>query len=163
MNTRHTPDTLDLARPEYAAFARYVALVARKRVIKDELDDIEAGLKAMEPQLLAYMGEGTGDEGEGFSSIRLGGYTIYAQRDPWVKTKLGATREDVCRALKESGLGHYVTEQFNTRSLTKYVHDLEAKHGVLADQDGALALLLPAEVTAVLEVKPVYRIQTLRK
>jgi hypothetical protein len=168
-NTRHAADTLDATRPEYKAFARYVSLISRKRAVRDELDDIEAALKAMEPQLLAYLGEGPDDiegapeESLGFSSVRLGGYTIYPQRDPWVKAKAGATREDVCRALKESGLGHYVTEQFNTRSLTKYVHDLEKKHNVLADQNGALARILPAELVRVLEVKPAFRIQALRK
>ena len=156
-NPRHAADNIDAAKPEYAAFARYVSLVARKRALADELEDIEAAIKAMEPQLLAYLGE------EGYDMVRLGGYTISPHREPWVYPKQGHTRDEICQALKSCGLGHYVMEQFNTRSLTKYVRDLEKEHGVLADQDDALARLLPGELTAVLEVKPTYRVQALRR
>jgi hypothetical protein len=156
-NSRHAADSLDVTRPEYLAFERYVSLVARKRVLADELEDVEAAMKALEPQLLAYLGEG------GFEKVRLGGYTISPHREPWVRARFGHTRGEVCQALKDCGLGHYVNEQFNTKSLTKYVRDLEKEHGLLADQDGALARLLPAELVAVLEVNPSFRIQALRK
>ena len=160
-NARHAADNLDATTPEYAAFARYVSLVSQKRVLVETLEDIEAGLKALEPQLLAYLGEGL--EGEGFDMVRLGGYTISPHREPWVSARQGYTRSDVCRALKECGLSHYVQENFNTRSLTKYVRDLEKEHNLLAEQEGALALILPADLITVLEVKPSYRIQALRR
>jgi hypothetical protein len=156
-NTRHAADDIDAGKPEYAAFERYVSLIARKRTLSDELTDVEAALKALEPQLLAYLGEG------GYEMVRLGGYTISPHREPWVYPKFGYSRNDVCRALKECGMGHYVQEQFNTRSLTKYVRDLEKEHNVLADEDGALPLILPPPLIAVLEIKPSYRIQAVRR
>src|SRR5579864_2465512 len=97
-NARYVADDIDAGRPEYTAFERYVTLVARKRALSDELTDVEAALKALEPQLLAYLGE------SGFERVRLAGYTISPHREPWVKPKLGFTRHDVCRALKECGL-----------------------------------------------------------
>jgi hypothetical protein len=164
-NTRHAADNLDSTTPEYTAFARYVSLVSRKRLLKDELEDIEASLQSMEPQLLAYLGEGPGggEEGSGFDMVRLGGYTISPYREPWVKVKPGYTRNDACEALKANDLGHYVYQQFNTKSLTAHIQQLEKDRGVLADQKGALALLLPAGVIEVIEIKPSFRIRALRR
>jgi hypothetical protein len=156
-NTRHAADDLDASTPEYLAFERYVTLVARKRVLADELTDVEAAIKALEPQLLAHLGE------NGYEMVRLAGYTISPHREPWVYPKTGRTRAEVCAALKACGLGHYVMEQFNTRSLTKYVRDLEKEHDLLADQDGAVVRLLPPQLALVVEVKPAYRIQALRR
>jgi hypothetical protein len=149
-------DDLNVASPEYAAFERFATLTARKRALQDELADVEAGLKGLEPQLLAYLGEG------GYEMVRLGGYTISPHREPWVYPKQGRTRSDVCDALKSCGLQQYVMEQFNTRSLTKYIRDLEREHDTLADS-GGLDLVLPVELVRVIEIKPAYRIQALRK
>ena len=156
-NARPVVDDIDAGKPEYLAFDRYVTLVARKRALADELTDVEAALKALEPRLLAYLGEG------GYEMVRLAGYTISPHREPWVYPKLGHSRGDVCNALKECGLRHYVIEQFNTRSLTKYVRDLEKEHGLLIEEHASLSLLLPPQLAAVIEVKPVYRIQAVRR
>jgi hypothetical protein len=149
-------DSLNVASPEYAAFERFATLTARKRALQDELADVEAGLKALEPQLLSYLGE------SGYEMVRLGGYTISPHREPWVYPKNGHTRSDVCNALKACGMRQYVMEQYNTRSLTKYIRDLEREHDCLAE-DGGLNLILPAGLLGVIEVKPAYRIQALRK
>ena len=155
-NPRHAANTLDAASEEYIAFERYATLVSKERHLKYELEDVQAAIKAMEPQLLAYLGQGR------YEMVRVAGYTISPHREPWVYPKTNFTRGDVCRALKACGMGHYVMEQFNTRSLTKYIRELEEDRGVLADMDGAGALLLPPELAEVIEVKPSYRIQARR-
>lgn len=149
-------DDLNVASPEYAAFERFATLTARKRALADELTDVEAGLKALEPLLLTFLGE------SGYEMVRLGGYTISPHREPWVYPKEGRSRGDVCNALKACGMKQYVMEQYNTRSLTKYIRDLEKEHDTLAE-NGGLNLILPAGLLAVIEVKPSYRIQALRK
>jgi hypothetical protein len=155
-NQRSLADDLDAASPEYTAFNRFVTLTARKRALADELADVEAAIKGLEPQLLSYLGEG------GYEKVRVGGYTISPHREPWVYPKQGFSRDDVCQALKRCGMAHYVIEQYNTRSLTKFVRDLEKNHGMLAEQDGALSLMLPPELVGVLEIKAAYRVQALR-
>ena len=155
-NPRHAPNTLDAASEEFAAFERYAALTSRKRTLQYELEDVEAGLKALEPQLLAHLGQGS------LEMVRVSGYTISPHREPWVYPKANRTRSDVCQALKACGLAHYVMEQFNTRSLTKYVRDLEEERGMLSEEAGAAELLLPAELAQVIEIKPTYRIQARR-
>lgn len=159
MPSRNITDDLDARSPEYAAFERFVTLTARKRVLADELADIEAALKALEPQLLAYLGEG------GYEKIRIAGYTVFPFRETWVYPKDGVTREDVCRALKQYGLGHYVSEGYNTRSISKYVADLEKSRDKLADQDAGLSAILPpeqSELVNVIEVRTAYRVHTRR-
>ena len=147
---------LDLESPEHHAFVTFARLTSKKRDLKEELDAIEAQLRALEPQLLAYLGEG------GYQLVRVEGYTISPHREPWVYPRQGQTRGSVCQALKACGLAHYVNEQFNTRSLTKYIRDLEVQHQLLST-GGDVIDLLPKELALVIEVRPTYRIQALRR
>src|SRR5262252_8735227 len=90
--------------PEYEAFSAFAKLTARKRQLADELKGIETTLKAMEPQLLAYLGE------SGYEKVSVEGYTLSPHREPWVGPGPGQTRASVCQALKAAGLAHYVRE-----------------------------------------------------
>src|SRR5215475_4182359 len=99
--------------PEQEAFSTYARLITRKRELEEEQNEVEAQLKTLEPQLLAFMGE------TGYELVRIGGYTFSPHREPWVYPQLGMSRKAVCEVLKACGLAHYVQEQFSTRSLTK--------------------------------------------
>lgn len=156
---KQAADNLPASSPEYAAFSQWVTLTTRKKALADETADVEAALKALEPQLLAYLGEG------GYDKVRVAGYTIFPFRETWVYPRDGISRSEVCQALKQHGLGHYVSEQYNTRSISKYVADLERDHDRLADQDGGLLDILPpeqSELSRVIEVRTSYRVHSRR-
>jgi len=157
MSVRVAANELAAGTPQHEAFRAYASLTTEKRDLNERLSEVEQELKALEPQLLAYMGEG------GYQLVKILGYTISPHREPWVYPRQGITRDTVCRALKACGLAHYVSENFNTRSLTKYVRDLEEQHQLLIDAEDAMRELLPEELIKVIEVKPTYRIQALRR
>lgn len=147
---------LDTERPEYENFALYAQLTAEKRQLQERLKEIEPQLKAMEPMLLSYLGE------EGYEMVRIQGFTISPHREPWVYPAQGVSRQVVCAALKANGLGRFVKEGFNTRSLTKYVRELEEHYKLLETGDPqAVINFLPAGLEGILEVKPGYRLQVL--
>lgn len=142
--------------PELKAFARFAELTATKKELNAQLLEIEPQLRALEPILLGYLGQ------TGYDSVKVGGFTMSPVRVPWVYPVTGITRQTVCEALKISGLGRFVKEGFNTRSLTAYVRELETAHELVSGTDPeALKQLLPAALAEVLEVKPSFRLQVL--
>lgn len=145
-----------LDSPEYQAFVNFAELTAEKRALHERLNEIEPQLKALEPQLLAYLGEG------GYEMVKVHGFTISPHREPWVYPAQGVSRQVVCAALKANGLARFVHEGFNTRSLTKYVRELEEHHRLLSEADPQAALeILPPGLATVLEIKPGFRLQVL--
>lgn len=153
-----THDELSVERPEYETFARFAELTAEKRRLKERLNEIEPQLKAMEPQLLSYLGE------EGYELVRISGFTISPVREPWVYPAKGVSRQVVCAALKANGLGRFVKEGFNTRSLTAYVRELEEHYQLTESGDPEAAInFLPEGLAGILEIKPGYRLQVLER
>jgi hypothetical protein len=147
---------LDVERPEYENFARFAELTAEKRRLQDRLNEIEPQLKALEPLLLSYLGEG------GWEMVRIQGFTMSPVREPWVYPAQGVSRQVVCAALKANGLGRFVKEGFNTRTLTKYVRELEGHYHLIEEADPqAVLTVLPAGLTGILEIRPGYRLQVL--
>jgi hypothetical protein len=150
-------DLLAPVSPEYQAFTLFARLTRRKRGLQAEIDDIKAQLDALEPELLAYLGS------TGYQMVRVEGFTLSPHRDPWIGPAEGRSREDVIRALKESGLEQYVTENYNSRSLTKYVRDLEKEYEVDLQQEGVESILdlhvIPRPLARVVMIKPTYSIQ----
>ncbi|HEX4593984.1 MAG TPA: hypothetical protein VH157_06900 [Bryobacteraceae bacterium] len=144
---------------EYRAFHEFAELTTQKRELKDELERIEKALANLEPLLLDYLGE------NGYESVRIGGYTIKAQRLPWVYPIEGATREMVITALKAAGLEKYVKENYSTQSLTKYISDLEEEYANELRNETMKSVLeiVPAPLAEVIELKPAYVIHATKK
>jgi len=140
--------------PEHDSFAAYTRLITRKRDLEEELNDLEAQLKILEPQLLNFMGEA------GYEMVRIGGYTLSPHREPWVYPVTGQSRKAICQVLKACGLAHYVNEQYSTKSLTKYVRDLEAEHQVSGDD---VLQFVPEALARVIQIKPAYRLQARKR
>ena len=142
--------------PEYQAFRRFAQLTAHKRELNEQLHEMQKQMDALEPVLLAYLTQ------NGLEMIKVEGFTMAPAREPWIYPKAGLGRPQVCEALKLSGLGRMVTENYNTRTLTKYVRELEEHRTLLAPSDSAaLGELLPAPLAQVVEVRPGYRLQVL--
>lgn len=153
--------TLPADTPEHQAFTVFAGLTDRKRELEAELKEIEGQLKVLQPQLLAYFAE------SGFKLVRLERYTISPIREPWVYPAQGQDRQSVIEALKACGMGHYVFEQYNTKSLTKYVRELEDGLALTGQSEAdALANVLkemPPELAGVIEIKPSFHIQARRR
>jgi hypothetical protein len=147
-------DEFKLDSPEYGAFHIYAQLTTEKRDLKARLEEVEDELKMLESTLLSYLGQ------EGYEMVRVAGFTFSPKRDPWVRPLEGITRQRVCDALKESGLGEFVTENYSTRTLTKYVRELEEHYQLVNVTDPRATLaLLPAPLEGVLEIRPGFSLQ----
>jgi hypothetical protein len=138
--------------PELEAFTRYAHLVIRKRELASETKEIERQLRTLEPGVLSYLCEG------GFEKVKVEGYTLSPHREPWVYPAAHATEEQVIQALKACGMAQYVRESYSTKSLTTYVRQLEEAAGTTENS----LELLPAELAAVIELKPSFRVQVLK-
>jgi hypothetical protein len=138
--------------PAFQAFTKFVRLTVRKRELADETKEVEKQLRALEPSLLSYLGEG------GYEKVKVEGYTLSPHREPWVYPAEHATKDTVIAALKACGLGHYVHEDYSTRSLTKYVRDLEEAAGTI---ENTLAIL-PVELASVIKIEPSFRVNVLK-
>lgn len=144
--------------PEYQAFRRFIALTAEKREHNLRIQEINPLLRALEPVLLGYLGQ------NGYSLVKIDGFTLSRKREPWVYPQSGVSRAAVCEALKLSGLGRLVHEGYHTRSLTSYIRELEEHHNLLVGtRPEALKELVPAPLAHVLEIKPGFRLQILDK
>jgi len=134
--------------PEHQAFSQFVRLTLRKREIAAEARELDSRLRALEPQVLAYLGEG------GYQRLKIEGYTLSPHRDPWVSRAPGFSDQDVIQALRASDLGQYVKEVYSVKSLTSYLRDLEEAAGTIENS----AALLPEPLAKVLQIKPTYSV-----
>lgn len=144
--------------PEYQAAERFVDLTVEKRALRARMDEIDAQLKALEPALIGYL------SAAGLARFAIRDYLIYPHREPWVYPITGVSRQMVCEALKMSGLGRMVSENYSTQSLTKYVKDLEEHNRLVAGLDaGALEALLPPALGHLVNVKASFHIRVQKK
>jgi hypothetical protein len=144
--------------PEYQAAARFVELTLEKRAIKERLKELETQLKTLEPALVGYL------SAAGLPCFAVKNYLVAPHREPWVYPITGVSRPMVCEALKISGLGRMVSENYSTQSLTKYIKDLEEHHKLISGlQPGALEKLLPPALAHILNIKPAFSIRVQKK
>ena len=85
-------------------------LDAELKSVKQQLDDLE---EALVPQFIE----------DGVQRMTVDGRTVSIQQDVYASPL--NDREDVVDALKQSELGQYVAENYNTNSLTAFVRELK--------------------------------------
>jgi len=153
-----TSNKLAANSPEYEAFSSFAKLTARKRELASEIKEIDTTLKAMEPQLLTFLGEG------GYQAVSVEGFTLSPHREPWVGPGPGQTRASVCQALKAAGLAHYVREDFSTRSLTTFIKEIETRceDQIASGEITSVLDVLPPELRGALRVAPTYRVNVMK-
>lgn len=146
--------------PEYQAFRRFVDLTIEKRELQARLDELKETLKAMQPALLAYLAAAN------MGGLTVNGYLISPRREPWIYPMLGVSRQRVCEALKVAGLGRMVSENYNTRTLTSYIRQLEEHARLIAgfeeESDSNSLEKLPGlhpALAEILHVKAAYSLQ----
>ena len=99
---------------------RCAELIARKRTVEDELRSIKDEINELEPSLIQDLIEDQVDR----LPIKVGDdrVTLYIHRQLWVKPKDG-DKGAVIRTLKRCGLSDFVSEGYNTNSLSAYVRE----------------------------------------
>ena len=147
-----------LDTPEYRAAQRFVKLTVEKRELRAQMDEIDAQLKTLQPALVGFL------TASGLPGFMVKDYLLYPYREPWIYPITGVSRPMVCEALKISGLGKMVTENYSTQSLTKYVKELEASHKLISGlQPDTLETILPPALAHILHTKPAYSIRIQKK
>lgn len=67
-------------------------------------------------------------------NMSIDGTTVYLSRQLWARVQDGVDKQQVIDGLRETGLGHFVTESFNTLTLSSWVRDLEREDEELPDE-----------------------------
>lgn len=100
----------------------YAELSKEKRKIEADLERIKNRLAEIEPMLLDMWAEA------GLNKITVDGVSMFIHTQLWAGVADGATREDAVNGLKAAGLGDFVTENYNSNSLSAYFRE-QAKNG----------------------------------
>jgi hypothetical protein len=99
-----------------AQLKEFVCLETRKRELDSELKAIAARIddleQALVPQFLS----------DGIASMKVDGRTVYIAQD--IQSSPANDRAEVIEALKQSALGQYVSENYNTQPLRAFVREV---------------------------------------
>lgn len=95
-------------------------LDAELKRVKQELDDLE---QALVPQFIE----------DGVQSMKVDGRTVSLGQDIYASPL--NDREEVIGALKASELGQYVSENYNTQSLTAFVREVAREVAARAEKE----------------------------
>lgn len=93
---------------------------------QEELTELLSELKKEEQRLQDALLQAF--EQAGSSSVNHNGYTYYIHKQLWVKVRGDKDRDAAMRLLRAMGLGDYITENFNSNSLSSYFREQEAMY-----------------------------------
>lgn len=94
---------------------RYVALKKRADELDAELKDVKNRMAELEPEVETFFMD------NGIQKQSVDGRTVYIATEVWASA--GGDKQAACDALKESGLGEYVSDNFNSQSLSAWVRE----------------------------------------
>lgn len=95
----------------------YADLSKEKRKVEAELDRIKNRMAEIEPLLLDMWAE------SGLDRMTVDGVTMFIHTQLWAGVADGFTREQAVGGLKAAGLGDFVTENYNSNSLSAYFRE----------------------------------------
>lgn len=122
----------------------YRDLRAEQKRLGAEADGIKERADEIERELLEAFAE------EGVQNVKTDdGSTVFLRRELWPARLEGVETPDILDALRESGLEHYVTENFNSRSLASYLKELDEAETPM-----------PAPLAGVIKVAEKFSIRT---
>lgn len=87
--------------------------------LETDLADVKKDIGKLQDSLIEAIEEDRYPNGG-----KVGGRTLYIKRTLWAGVVKGHEKPEVCDALRAADLGDYVTETFNTHSLSAYVRDV---------------------------------------
>lgn len=163
-----TPDSLPAtgdASNQLATFRRFAQLWKEQNRLKQELDEVEKQMAAMQETLLDIFSVLFTEDDEK-QNFPVDGVTVFVRRDLYVRSRDGGAEGTaaVCRALHAAGMDHYCHETYNAQSLSSHVRELEKqnadkfKSGELTE----VSELLPAELAEVVNCNPSYKVMGTR-
>lgn len=95
----------------------FAALSRKKRKVEAELDRIKTRLAEIEPVLLDIWAA------SGLNRITVDGVSMFIHSQLWAGIAEGYTREQAVDGLKAAGLGDFVTENYNSNSLSAFFRE----------------------------------------
>lgn len=166
-----TEQTLDLASvvPPVSAEARLVErfgqLIEQKAALTRELEEIKKEMDTLQPRMLTFF-TAINPNLRG-TKLRLETLTLFVRRDLYVRAKYEGeqARQEVCDALRSSGMGQYVHDAYNAHRLNSWARELETQHeheltqGLVND----LSDLIPPALARVLNLNPTWSVQGRRR
>lgn len=136
----------------------FVALENRKKELDSELKSIAVRLDDLEQALVPQFLE------DGVQSMRIDGRVVYIAQD--IYPSPASDRAAVVEALKQSELGQYVSENFNTQSLKAFVREVAEEVRLKCDQqeqmltEEAVLAALPAPLGQALKLSFVHSLRS---
>ncbi|MDP2620565.1 MAG: hypothetical protein Q8P46_10380 [Hyphomicrobiales bacterium] len=136
----------------------FVALEHRKRELDSEIKAIAARLDDLEQVLVPQFLE------DGIQSMRIDGRVVYVAQD--IYPSPASDRAAVVEALKQSELGQYVSENFNTQSLKAFVREVTEEVRLRCEQQNqmlteeAVLAALPTPLGQALKVSFVHSLRS---
>jgi hypothetical protein len=136
----------------------FVALENRKKELDAELKAIAARLDDLEQALVPQFLE------DGVQSMRIDGRMVYIARD--IYPSPASDRAAVIKALKQSNLGQYVSENFNSQSLRAFVREVAEEVRLQCEQqdqlltEEAVLAALPPPLGEALKVSFVHSLRS---
>jgi hypothetical protein len=151
--------------PYHESFCKFVRLTVQKRRLNAEVKSIEDKLAVLGLQLRDYISARPKWGGLRVIDPDLGDYSVYLRRQLYVRHYEFASAAEVCEALKRNGMGVFVKEMYNSSELSNHIRQLEDLHkGELKSGEmESIAQVLPADVTAVLNINPKYSVVAMRR
>lgn len=127
-----------------------VEILQRFKELNQIKFDLEAKLEANRQEIIDLKSQIMGKfEREGLSSSRLEtGELVYTHVQYWAKPIETKNKEDVMTALRLVGLGHLITEGYNSNSLSAIIREMKKNK-----ED------IPEELANVIEVEPTFDIR----
>lgn len=126
-------------------------LDAEQKQVKQQLDDLE---QTLVPQFIQ----------DGIQKMTVDGRTVSLVHDIYASPLYD--REDVVAALKQSELGQYVAENYNTNSLTAFVREVKREVDSQAQQEQRpydeedIRAALPAPLGQALKISFVHKLSS---
>jgi hypothetical protein len=103
---------------------QFLTLTAKKKAAKKDLEEIDAQLEKLDGELTKMF------EQDGVNSMNVDGKTVYVHNQKWagvLKEGKDATDEERARALqalRDAGMDDYITESFNSKTLSSFVKEV---------------------------------------
>ena len=149
------PAELPADAPELQLFQRFSGAILRKRELERELKAIDKEIAQLTPLISNFFAAYPE-----FCPMTVGNLTVFKRSQIYAKAREDSSRQEVCDALRATGLGHFVYDTFNSNRLSGWVRELERNQPGTVFDAGEL---LPPDLARVLDVSPKVRIVGQRK
>jgi len=141
--------------PAFADFGEFADLAKERAALKTRLKAVEEAMKRREARLMSHFQQ------MGQRSFKINGATIFMHGAIHPALKKGLMAFEGLRALRESGLSHYIFETFNKQSLGKYIREIRDEHAeeLRSGAVESIGALLPPAMAKVFDVETSWRVQ----